>query len=156
MVAVKCTYADQIRRLLIGYSNSLTDDAVADLPTARSPSTILAQWLPLDSLCRGSSSPPRGTGRYVYIEPASDCDGLSELSIDLAEITSELGLHPDMDASDIAQIRRRFAARSHPDRVTSELREIATIRMQVANALLDEFLRTLHNKRHSVRTSSFP
>ncbi len=44
--------------------------------------------------------------------------------------------------SEIRSIRRAFAMRNHPDRVPAELRGRATQRMTIANALIDEALRS--------------
>lgn len=53
-------------------------------------------------------------------------------------IAAELGLDRPVPAKNLDRLRRTFAFRNHPDRVRPELRELAKIRMQVANRLIDE------------------
>jgi hypothetical protein len=62
------------------------------------------------------------------------------LSTDPDDIARELRLSPGMSAAELAQIRRRFAARNHPDRVSAASRELASDRMKIANALIDRAL----------------
>jgi len=54
---------------------------------------------------------------------------------------AELHLTPNLTPADLKSIRRRFAKKHHPDRVTPEIREQATRRMTIANSLIDEALR---------------
>jgi hypothetical protein len=58
------------------------------------------------------------------------------------DVAAELGLTPDLSTADLHRIRRAFALSNHPDRVVPEHRELATRRMTVANALIDQALRT--------------
>lgn len=136
--------------------DSLTEDA-GTYATGVSPSgAVPPQWPPLETLCPDSPGPPCGTSGQIYLESALDHDGPAAMSIDLTQITSELGLHPDMSIDDIARIRRQFASRNHPDRVPAELRKIATIRMQVANALLDRLMGDLNDRDRSAGKKSCP
>lgn len=75
----------------------------------------------------------------VYQSEASESDR-SAPSTDPSSIALELGLVAELTTEAVAKIRRDFAQRNHPDRVQAELRDIATIRMQTANALLDAFV----------------
>ncbi|MBB2972030.1 hypothetical protein [Mesorhizobium sp. RMAD-H1] len=61
-------------------------------------------------------------------------------STDPDEIARELRLSSGMSSAELAQIRRRFAALNHPDRVAPHLRERASDRMKIANALIDRAL----------------
>ncbi|MCA1443842.1 hypothetical protein I6F07_27270 [Ensifer sp. IC4062] len=56
----------------------------------------------------------------------------------LAEIAAELALEEQETAVTLAAKRRRFAAANHPDRLPAEFRANATIRMKLANMLIDE------------------
>jgi len=59
-------------------------------------------------------------------------------STDPHEIARELGLSGRKGRNELDAMRRRFALANHPDRVVPELREVAMVRMQVANMLIDE------------------
>lgn len=56
-------------------------------------------------------------------------------------VAAELGLSKARTGHDLQQIRRSFAMRNHPDRVPDWLREEATRRMRIANALIDRAMR---------------
>jgi hypothetical protein len=58
-------------------------------------------------------------------------------SIEPDAIAAELGL-ADATPADLGRLRRVFALKNHPDRVTPDLRQRALQRMQVANGLIDE------------------
>lgn len=58
-------------------------------------------------------------------------------SIEPDAIAAELGLVDAMPA-DLGRLRRVFALKNHPDRVSPDLRQRALQRMQVANGLIDE------------------
>lgn len=54
-------------------------------------------------------------------------------------IARELGLDSNVvPAEELSRRRRAFAFKNHPDRVEPHLREVAMVRMQVANSLIDE------------------
>jgi hypothetical protein len=59
----------------------------------------------------------------------------------LAEVAEELALTDDETAATLAARRRMFAADNHPDRLPAEFRANATIRMKLANMLIDEAAR---------------
>lgn len=69
-------------------------------------------------------------------EPPAWLDRLSE-----HEVIDDLGLAPGMTKSEIREKRRAFARGNHPDRVTEQFREAATIRMTIANRLVEAALR---------------
>lgn len=56
-------------------------------------------------------------------------------------VADELRLSTARSGDDLRQIRRSFAMRNHPDRVPDWLREEATRRMRIANALIDRAMR---------------
>lgn len=58
-------------------------------------------------------------------------------STDLKAIADELGITPQMSFDDLNRLRRRFALANHPDRSSSQEREIATLRMMTANMIID-------------------
>ncbi|RVG85648.1 hypothetical protein CN072_22575 [Sinorhizobium meliloti] len=74
-------------------------------------------------------------------EPFSMPDYLKRTS--LAEVASELALGEAETALTLAAKRRRFAAANHPDRLPVEARLNATLRMKLANMLIDEALRRI-------------
>lgn len=56
------------------------------------------------------------------------------------EVREDLGLGPHDDAPRLAELRRNFARLNHPDRVPARYRAQATMRMMIANALIDDAL----------------
>jgi len=76
---------------------------------------------------------------FIYFEPEIEAE-IPLPSTDPEEIARELRLSSGVSAAELAQIRRRFAARNHPDRVAPHLRERASDRMKIANALIDRAL----------------
>ncbi len=63
-------------------------------------------------------------------------DFLSRTS--LAEVAEELALADDETHVTLAAKRRAFAALNHPDRIPAAFRTNATVRMKLANMLIDE------------------
>jgi hypothetical protein len=59
------------------------------------------------------------------------------------QIASDLGLADVETTSGLADKRRRFATENHPDRHHPDFRSNATIRMKIANMLIDEAQRRL-------------
>lgn len=57
------------------------------------------------------------------------------------EIAEDLGLSPSDDRERLQERRRSFARDNHPDRIAPEHRDAATIRMKIANRLIDEAIR---------------
>lgn len=60
-----------------------------------------------------------------------------------AEIARDLGITVNDDAERLADRRRAFALLNHPDRVAQDYRAQATVRMTIANALVDDALARL-------------
>lgn len=69
-------------------------------------------------------------------EPPAWVDRLSE-----QEVAADLGLAAGMNRAEIRERRRTFARANHPDRVLEEFRAAATIRMTIANRLVEAALR---------------
>ncbi|MCA1404862.1 hypothetical protein I6F26_09315 [Ensifer sp. IC3342] len=67
----------------------------------------------------------------------------------LAEVAAELALEEQETAATLAAKRRRFAAANHPDKLGAEFRANATIRMKLANMLIDEASRRLPRDNRS-------
>jgi hypothetical protein len=84
------------------------------------------------------SSRPRR--RPYHDDEAGAAPAYPPLSLDEEQIYLDLGLSPNLSMEDVAALRRQFALRNHPDRVTAEYRDIATRRMMVANAVCDRYL----------------
>ncbi|OHV81294.1 hypothetical protein [Ensifer sp. LCM 4579] len=61
----------------------------------------------------------------------------------LAEVAEELALAENETALTLAAKRRHFAAGNHPDRLPAEFRANATLRMKLANMLIDEATRRI-------------
>lgn len=60
-----------------------------------------------------------------------------------AEIAEDLGIAAGDDVQRLADRRRGFALLNHPDRVPQDYRAQATVRMTIANALIDDALERL-------------
>jgi hypothetical protein len=69
-------------------------------------------------------------------KPPTWLDRLSE-----QDVATDLGLASGMTKAEIREKRRAFARISHPDGVAEEFREAATIRMTIANRLVEVALR---------------
>ncbi|MEQ1715876.1 MAG: hypothetical protein ABL907_07820 [Hyphomicrobium sp.] len=93
-------------------------------------------WL---DLSRSAEPGAHSTRSDAYRTEAAETENPMP-SIDPASIANELGLNADLNIEAVAKIRRDFAQRNHPDCVGPDLRDVATIRMQTANALLDAFV----------------
>ncbi len=59
------------------------------------------------------------------------------------EIAEDLALNGKESVDDLLARRRSFARENHPDRAPEELRANATLRMKIANMLIDETIRRL-------------
>jgi hypothetical protein len=57
------------------------------------------------------------------------------------DVVEDLGLAAGMAKSEIREKRRAFARLNHPDRVAERYRDAATIRMTIANRLVEAALR---------------
>jgi hypothetical protein len=57
------------------------------------------------------------------------------------DVIDDLGLAPGMTKMEIKERRRAFARSNHPDRVREEFRDAATIRMTIANRVVEDALR---------------
>jgi hypothetical protein len=92
-------------------------------------SSIAPSW-------REGSPTPRTEAADLYEEADLHLGKL--VSMPAAEMVArELGLSPGMTADELNRVRRDFALSNHPDRVDPALREVATQRMMIANALID-------------------
>lgn len=65
------------------------------------------------------------------------------------QIASDLALTDNETPQGLADKRRRFAAENHPDRHHPDFRANATIRMKIANMLIDEAQRRLRLMRRN-------
>lgn len=55
-----------------------------------------------------------------------------------ADVSRELRLRASHTIEQLIEIRRRFALANHPDRVPAVIRDAATVRMGIANMMIDE------------------
>jgi hypothetical protein len=86
------------------------------------------------------NTPPEHPQKTRYDTGNDEAPGVL---LDPQRILSELGLHSGATEAEIAILRREFALRNHPDRVPTELREVATQRMMIANVLMDQHIARL-------------
>lgn len=61
------------------------------------------------------------------------------------EIADDLGVTGDLTPGGLHDLRRTFARDNHPDAIHPDFRTNATIRMKIANMLIDEALRQLRS-----------
>ena len=59
------------------------------------------------------------------------------------QVAEDLGLTGKEDVDALTARRRSFARDNHPDRASAELRGNATLRMKIANMLIDETIRRI-------------
>jgi hypothetical protein len=124
-----------------------TGDELADVPE-RNPITIdslEAAWR-LNSRGQRHQAPPTRSVSNPYLQDEIN-GAASDQLLEPDTIRAELGLNANPSEADVAMLRREFALRNHPDRVSSELRAIATQRMMIANDLTDRYIAHLHLKR---------
>jgi hypothetical protein len=95
----------------------------------------------------------RPEAAYVPLEKLARLYGESRLpdqpsvaEADDAAVAAELRLSTAKTREDLRQIRRSFAMRNHPDRVPEWLRDEATRRMRIANAMIDGAMRAKGRK----------
>lgn len=126
--------------LLTDFFNDADAPSDAPSPSHRfSISSLEAAW---DVAAQARATPQRedldrDTRRTAY---RNESESTLSAALDPQKILSELGLHSAATEQEIAILRREFALRNHPDRVPSDLREIATQRMMIANDLMDRHL----------------
>ena len=60
------------------------------------------------------------------------------------EVAEDLALHGKESVDDLLARRRSFARENHPDGVPPDLRDNATLRMKIANMLIDETIRRIN------------
>ena len=78
-------------------------------------------------------------------EPVIDISHFKRLSPE--EVAKDINLLATDTAAELQSKRRSFARRNHPDRSPVEWRDAATIRMKIANHLVDEALRGMRAPR---------
>lgn len=60
------------------------------------------------------------------------------------EVADDLALDGTESVDDLVGLRRRFARKNHPDQAPPEMRANATLRMKIANMLIDETIRRIN------------
>lgn len=101
--------------------------------------TYSSGW-PVDENCTRSrgSAQAAAAGYQDSIEASPEVSPDSNATARI--IALELGLNDAMSVEEIKRIRRDFALRNHPDVVADGDRMGATMRMQIANLMIDEAL----------------
>lgn len=136
---------------------SLLDELMAAMPAA--DETLARPNIPFDYVSvaeelhsgRIRVSPDAVAAEYRDAEEAAEAADILFAAVDQAlaaealpstepqAIARELGLDSNVvPAEELSRRRRAFAFRNHPDRVAPHLRDVAMVRMQVANSLIDE------------------
>lgn len=110
-------------------------------PIDRSPTFLVETLSPTTASLGAVDRAYRELAPTVRMEPPVMPAHLRRTS--LAEVAEELAIAEDETALTLAAKRRRFAAANHPDRLPAEFRSDATVRMKLANMLIDEATRRL-------------
>lgn len=110
-------------------------------PIDRSPAFLVGTLSPAPAAFGAVDRAYRELAPTARMEPPVMPAHLSRTS--LAEVAEELAITEDETGLTLAAKRRRFAAANHPDRLPAEFRSNATIRMKLANMLIDEATRRL-------------
>jgi len=101
-----------------------------------SGSQAAAAYLDLYEAPRSAPPPPQPAPEPPPVPPHLLRTAPEEIAEDLA-LTGKEGV------DDLLARRRSFARENHPDRAPEELRTNATLRMKIANMLIDETIRRL-------------
>jgi hypothetical protein len=89
----------------------------------------------------GVASDARGAPRSLLARRyAGASTAHTPVAVDAATIAHELGVDASSSRSELAEARRRFAVRNHPDRAPPQLKELATARMAIVNELIDGWI----------------
>lgn len=72
---------------------------------------------------------------------------LPQPSTKLEDVARELKLRGWHSEAQLHKIRRRFAMKNHPDRVPASIRTASTMRMGIANMLIDQAIHKLKKGR---------
>lgn len=83
----------------------------------------------------GSEDAAARIAQLYGTEPMANAENPRPVSI--ATIEEELALHPAMSPDDLRAVRRDYALRNHPDRVPERLRTLSTLKMTLANTIID-------------------
>jgi hypothetical protein len=119
-------------RPTIPYDILVEDDRPAPTSTGSSASFLADAYR--DSLFSSTiddAAIPTGEGEAAAPQPIPP-------PTDLAAVAGELSLDPRASTATLDRVRRDFAFRNHPDRVSAAFRGAAELRMRIANALIDE------------------
>ena len=110
---------------------------------------VVAHFLADTSFSERAEDRPLGELYEDFGAPAPAVPGVSEPPAPPAwldrlseqDVVDDLGLAVGMAKAEIREKRRVFARANHPDSVIEEFREAATIRMTIANRLVEAALR---------------
>jgi len=126
------------------YDAMLSNDdlELSGMPPAR---YLVTQWLEIEIPPQAATPARTEIARSYNVNSAfgAQTGSKSDLSTDPAHIAAELGVKANMTVDEIDESRRNFALRNHPDRLPKLFNEVATIRMQIANAICDALKSTL-------------
>lgn len=115
-------------------SAAASDEAVdTSLKRTRSAQVDAA----LSAVLESTNPPPASPNPHIYAEAETDIEHAAPPSTNPDDIRQELALDNHMTLERLAQLRREFALRNHPDKFPLEIQPLATERMMIANALLD-------------------
>lgn len=92
----------------------------------------------LESYGRAKSEPQPTPAAAAVVDPPKPAQMPSVKSEDIAR---ELKLRRWHSIEQLLEIRRAFALKNHPDRVTDAVRDAATARMGIANTLIDDAIK---------------
>jgi hypothetical protein len=99
-----------------------------------------ASGWPIDGNCARCQAPPKAVAAG-YLDFGTETPTTFDPAIIAQAVAAELNLADGMTVEELKILRREFAIRNHPDRLPDDNRDVATLRMQVANLLIDDALR---------------
>ena len=133
-------------------------EAADDLPPEDEAASMEVRGLPAGFAGLGMGktfvSAPQAAAAYLdlYEEPAPPPEEPPPAPPHLLrtapeEVAEDLALMGKESVEDLLARRRAFARDNHPDRAPADLRANATLRMKIANMLIDETIRRIEVER---------
>lgn len=108
----------------------LADTSLSDDDDERAPGGLGGLYEDFGAPAVPEAAPPPSPEPPAWLNRLADQD-----------VVEDLGLAAGMTKSEIREKRRAFARLNHPDRVAERYRDAATIRMTIANRLVEAALR---------------
>jgi len=122
-------------------------EPVDDVLDEASPALTSQDWLFNIFAAAAGAAIVADASAAAYRELAGEPPLVRPTRTDEEGIAAELELASARNLEDLARIRRAFARQNHPDMLHPGLSEPATVRMKIANMLIDRRARELKARR---------